>query len=384
MPYENEHAARLRDPDDFARIVQLWGDDGKGIRALGGPLKSSPGGKAVEQAIRFNHQKWSVAEAKKWLSEHDYKPILFEEATGGKMTTGSIHKSYGDCEGPLGLPLKSEVARDLEATLESLDADCKALVEQAGGLLRKARIAEVQIEEGERADISLVTTDALDLDGEVMLPDGLDWGPFRKNGGPVTFGHNYQLPPVGRCAWLIRNESPNGWKAKTLYHPRPGPDVLPEHAAWLPDVAYHYVRDLGMHGRSIGYVPTRTRKATPAEISARPELRQAKVIASAKVFEYAITAIPCNQQAVVELVGKAAKAGIPTPEALLDAFGIIIPGLGDSPAGGGSASREDSRDAEVPPTITVAEVKAMVAQRLAALDLGGLVAGTIDKLRGRI
>jgi len=82
MPYANEHAARLRRPSDFLRIVELWAS--KGIRALGGPLKSKPQGGTVEQAIRFKADQWSVAEARKWLKEHDYKPIMFEPATGDK------------------------------------------------------------------------------------------------------------------------------------------------------------------------------------------------------------------------------------------------------------------------------------------------------------
>ena len=83
-PYANEHAARLRDPDSFVRIVQLWADEKKGIRALGGPLKSDPQGDTVEQAIRFDAGKFTVAEAKAWIKEHEYKPILFEPASGEK------------------------------------------------------------------------------------------------------------------------------------------------------------------------------------------------------------------------------------------------------------------------------------------------------------
>jgi hypothetical protein len=81
-PYANEHAARLRDPDDFVRIRQLWAKEDLGIRAIGGPLKSDPEGGTVEQAIRFKASKWTPDEAKQWLKDHDYKWIDFEEATG--------------------------------------------------------------------------------------------------------------------------------------------------------------------------------------------------------------------------------------------------------------------------------------------------------------
>lgn len=80
MPYPNFHSARLRNQGLFVRIRQIAeGEDGA-IRFIGGPLKSDPGGDAVTQAIRFAKDKYSVAEAKKWLKDHDHDPILFEEA----------------------------------------------------------------------------------------------------------------------------------------------------------------------------------------------------------------------------------------------------------------------------------------------------------------
>lgn len=78
MPFPNEHAARQRDPGDFVRIVELWAHGG--IRALGGPLISDPRGGAVVQTFRFDKSKWTVAEAKGWLSAHGHKTAGFEEA----------------------------------------------------------------------------------------------------------------------------------------------------------------------------------------------------------------------------------------------------------------------------------------------------------------
>jgi len=95
MPYPNEHAARLRDPDDFRNIAQLWKND-EGIRALGGKLKSDPDGGTVEQTIRFLSSKWTVAAAKKWLKEHDYEYILFEPAEEQDESKGEILQTiYG-------------------------------------------------------------------------------------------------------------------------------------------------------------------------------------------------------------------------------------------------------------------------------------------------
>lgn len=80
MPYPSEHAARLRDPEDFARIAQLW--ENGGVRCLGGPLKSDPSGPTVPQSIRFDADRFTPAEARKWLADHELSPLSFEPATG--------------------------------------------------------------------------------------------------------------------------------------------------------------------------------------------------------------------------------------------------------------------------------------------------------------
>lgn len=81
MPYPNFHAARMIEPNKFARIVQLKALP-NGIRVLGGPLKSNPKGPVKTQAYRFPRKSFTVSEARAWLKEHNHKPILFEPASG--------------------------------------------------------------------------------------------------------------------------------------------------------------------------------------------------------------------------------------------------------------------------------------------------------------
>lgn len=76
-PYPNEHAARLNEPSKYVSFRRENDKFGPGISVIWGITKD----KKVEiQAIRFNAEKFTVAEAKKWLKDHDYKPILFEPA----------------------------------------------------------------------------------------------------------------------------------------------------------------------------------------------------------------------------------------------------------------------------------------------------------------
>jgi HK97 family phage major capsid protein len=76
-PYPNEHAARLKDPSQYDSFRRENDAGGTGIDFIYG-IKD---GTTEIQAIRFDKNRYSVAEAKKWLESHDFKPILFEEAT---------------------------------------------------------------------------------------------------------------------------------------------------------------------------------------------------------------------------------------------------------------------------------------------------------------
>ena len=77
-PYPNEHAARLKDPDQYDSLRRVNDEGGSGIDFIYG-IK---GGESEIQAIRFRSSQYSPAEARAWLAEHGFDPIEFEEATG--------------------------------------------------------------------------------------------------------------------------------------------------------------------------------------------------------------------------------------------------------------------------------------------------------------
>lgn len=89
-PFPNEHAARLTDPAQYNSFRRKNNDFGDGIDAIYG-IKS---GKTELQAIRFNKDKFTVAESKKWLSDHDFKPIMFEPATNGRDSSMELEKRH--------------------------------------------------------------------------------------------------------------------------------------------------------------------------------------------------------------------------------------------------------------------------------------------------
>ena len=82
-PYPNEHSARLEAPGKYDEIRRQNDKFGPGIHAIFGIITGPPR-KSELQAIRFDKDKFTVAEARAWLREHDYKPIAFEPASEGE------------------------------------------------------------------------------------------------------------------------------------------------------------------------------------------------------------------------------------------------------------------------------------------------------------
>lgn len=89
MPYPNEHAARLHDPKRYKRVRRENDKLGDGVHAIWGVL---PDGTVELQAIRFDKSKFTADEARAWLKEHDYAPILFEPAISKSAATTRARK----------------------------------------------------------------------------------------------------------------------------------------------------------------------------------------------------------------------------------------------------------------------------------------------------
>jgi signal peptide peptidase SppA len=84
MPYPNEHACRLRDPDDFREDsfvrVSRETDDGRRYDVIRAELVSD--GTTQDQSHRYPTDTWSEADARQHCQEHG--GIKFEPATGGE------------------------------------------------------------------------------------------------------------------------------------------------------------------------------------------------------------------------------------------------------------------------------------------------------------
>lgn len=225
----------------------------------------------------------------------------------------SHHRTYGNVEGPLGFPM-------LDSHAQALDRLLKALPRSNEYRYRKAVIpkATTDLDPGERSDVSWISSESIDRQGEVVIADGMDDSQFRAN-PLVTLQHKYELPPVGRSLWRRRVADGDrvGIKAKTIYPARPAdwPDTDP----WPPDKVFALVQAGMMNGKSIGFLPTRVHVPDAREAEQRGWNNVSLVIDEWVLLEYACCFLPANQDSLVETVSK---AGIDLPPWLLDALGL--------------------------------------------------------------
>lgn len=102
MPYPNEHAARLKDPDGFDEFRRTKGGKispktavPQNAAVIWGHPKGADKGTFVAQAIRFPIKSWTAAEAKKWISDNEVKIMSFEKAQASERLAGIV-KSIKD------------------------------------------------------------------------------------------------------------------------------------------------------------------------------------------------------------------------------------------------------------------------------------------------
>lgn len=124
-PYPNEHAARLLDPAQFDRFRRKNNDFAPGIDSIYGISGNDP---VRLQALRFDAARFTASEAKKWLSDHNYKPLSFEPAIGKTLDIKALNKEVLRREAPQGLRVEESTDAGLTFSFSS-----EAPVERAWG-----------------------------------------------------------------------------------------------------------------------------------------------------------------------------------------------------------------------------------------------------------
>lgn len=185
----------------------------------------------------------------------------------------------------LGIPLREDVARKVDQLVSTLPQEQRML-------RRKADVPDSELVTGEKADISMVSTESVDRQGDVVIARGMDRSMFEKN-PVVMYAHNYDDVVIGRCAWIVPVQ--NGLKAKTIY----------SDATEKARSVWACVKEGILKGKSIGFLALNERLATKDECAKHPEWKSAvKIIDQSLLLEYSVAPIPVNQDALVLAVAK--------------------------------------------------------------------------------
>jgi len=201
MPYPNEHAARIHDPDKYDKIRRENNKFKSGIHAIWG-IKD---GKTELQAVRFDASKYTVAQAKKWLKDNNIKYILFEPASGKKTTEEEIKNN-----------------REME------QREIKYRQGQVRGFLEDRTVEFVISDESKDRHNSIIPSTAWDLRGFEENPiagwahsvyGGRDWNPdnfigrwenIRLDGGQLVGGLTFEDEETNPLAEKLYRKVRNG------------------------------------------------------------------------------------------------------------------------------------------------------------------------------
>ena len=87
MPYQNEHAVRLNAPGKYVRIRRENDKLGAGIDVIWGVTSDN---KSEMQALRFDSAKFTVAQVRKWLADHDMSGTIEPAAKAASFSYGEF------------------------------------------------------------------------------------------------------------------------------------------------------------------------------------------------------------------------------------------------------------------------------------------------------
>jgi HK97 family phage prohead protease len=155
--------------------------------------------------------------------------------------------------------------------------------------IKRATIDKMETSTSQRMISGIVCTDSLDMEGEVVVPAGLDTSYFPERVKAVYLNHNYDELPVAKCRKMVINDRGQMFCQTVIARGGLGDDLL------------SLMEEGILNGLSIGFVTTTSTPPKPEE----DRYRGAKaVVRSAKLLEYSIVSMPCNPDALIEFVSK--------------------------------------------------------------------------------
>lgn len=208
---------------------------------------------------------------------------------------------------------------------------------------------------GVKGFTATITTDAVDRDGEVLVPQGCNSKDWERN--PVLLWMHDMSRPVGRGVALRRME--RSLEADFSFAPRPAG----YEGEWHPDFARGMVESGAVSAVSVGatYMRHGVRQATQRDKDTYGRDCE-RVISHWSLHEVSLVSVPANQEALLTAIRK----GYVTREQVRSFLAIDVP--------------------EEPSEATVAK-RHVVSVRVPAVapgDVGRIAADEIARVRGRV
>lgn len=178
-------------------------------------------------------------------------------------------------------------------------------------IIRKGLPAEIKMERGQFT--ARISTDALDRDGEIVVPGGCNSKEYERN--PVVFWNHDANMPIGKCVALKREER---WITATAKFAKRPDDYVGE---FFPDFARAMVEQGIVKGVSIGFIPLPDGGRHPTKGDREKWGDGIQWVHSKwKLLEFSLAPLQSNPEALVLAVGKGLDRG-----RLAKCFGCEIP-----------------------------------------------------------
>lgn len=167
----------------------------------------------------------------------------------------------------------------------------------------KTHSMQIKAQEGATNTFSCVmSAEVADRDGEVVLINGMDMGPFTAN-PVVLFDHGMDTGrgklPIGKALTVTKAEGALHGEIQTAARP----ENHPEGEEWMPDTIHALIKQGCLNTVSIGFIVKDARRATPEDMEKYGKNCET-VITQSELCELSVVAIPCNQEALITAVSK--------------------------------------------------------------------------------
>jgi len=179
-------------------------------------------------------------------------------------------------------------------------------------MIRKALDADISA--SAKGFTAVITSETLDRDGEVLIPQGMNAKEFEQN--PVLFWNHEYDKPVGRAVGIKRRE--RDIVGEFVFAKKPDGYV----GEFFPEVAAALVGQGIVRAVSVGYVPEDGGTRRPTEVDRKKYGASVSTIFSRwKLLEVSLAPLQANPEALITAV----KKGLMSPVAAKKWFGVEAP-----------------------------------------------------------